>query len=88
MWTGLVWLRIVTALACSVAQWLRHYATNWKVVGSILVEVIFLNLLIASGRSRPVTEMSTRYIKIMFLGIKVRRVRKSDNLTAICEPTV
>jgi hypothetical protein len=25
---------------------------------------------------------------IMFLGIKVRRVRRADNLTAICEPIV
>jgi hypothetical protein len=23
------------------AQWLRHYATNWKVAGSIADEVIF-----------------------------------------------
>jgi hypothetical protein len=31
--------------------------------------------------------MSTRDIKIvMFLGSKVRRVRKADNLTAIYEP--
>jgi hypothetical protein len=27
-------------------------------------------------------------IKIMFLGSKVRRVRKADNLTAIYEPIV
>jgi hypothetical protein len=25
----------------AVAQWLRHYATNWKVQGSILDEVNF-----------------------------------------------
>jgi hypothetical protein len=25
----------------AVAQWLRHYATNWKVVGSLPDEVIF-----------------------------------------------
>jgi hypothetical protein len=38
---------------------------------------------------QPLTEMSTRNIKIiMFLGSKVRRVRKADNLTAIYEPTV
>jgi hypothetical protein len=35
------------------------------------------------------TEMSIRNIKIiMFLGSKVRRVRRADNLTAICEPSV
>jgi hypothetical protein len=33
--------------------------------------------------------MSTRNIKIiMFLGSKVRRVRRADNLTAIYEPIV
>jgi hypothetical protein len=38
---------------------------------------------------QPLTEMSTRNIKIiMFLGSKVRRVRKADNLTAIYEPIV
>jgi hypothetical protein len=37
----------------------------------------------------PATEMSTRSIKIiMFLGSKVRQVRKVDNLTAIYEPIV
>jgi hypothetical protein len=36
------------------------------------------------------TEMSTRNMKIiiMFLGSKVRQVRRADNLTAICEPNV
>jgi hypothetical protein len=33
--------------------------------------------------------MSTRNIKIiMFLGVKVRRVLRADNLTAICEQIV
>jgi hypothetical protein len=48
-----------------------------------------------SGRIRPLgfaqslTEMSTGNIKIiMFLGSKVRRVRKADNLTAIYKPIV
>jgi hypothetical protein len=37
----------------------------------------------------PLTEMSTRSIKIiMFLRSKVRLVRKADNLTTICEPIV
>jgi hypothetical protein len=55
----------------------------------------FLNLPNPSGRTRPwgllslKTEMNTRNVKIiMFLGSKVRRVRKADNLTAICEPIV
>jgi hypothetical protein len=38
----------------------------------------------ALGFTRPLTEMSTRNIKIiMLLGSKVRRVRRADNLTAI-----
>jgi hypothetical protein len=41
------------------------------------------------GFTQPLTETSTRNIKIiMFLGSKVRRVRKADNFTAICEPTL
>jgi hypothetical protein len=32
--------------------------------------------------------MSTRSIKIMFLGSKARLVRRADNLTAIYEPIV
>jgi hypothetical protein len=36
--------------------------------------------------TQPVTQMSTRNIKIiMFLGSKVRLVRRDDNLTAIYE---
>jgi hypothetical protein len=36
-----------------------------------------------------ITEMSTRSIKIIiFLGSKVQRVRRADNLTTICEPIV
>jgi hypothetical protein len=38
----------------------------------------------ALGFTQPLIEMSTRSRKIMFL----RPVRKADNLTAICEPTV
>jgi hypothetical protein len=55
-------------------------------------EVIFLNLPNPSGRTRPLgfthplTEMSIR--NIMFLGSKVRRVSRDDNLTAICEPSL
>jgi hypothetical protein len=39
--------------------------------------------------SQPLSEMSTRNRKIiMFLGSKARLVRRADNLTTICEPTV
>jgi hypothetical protein len=41
------------------------------------------------GFTQPLTEMSTRNIKIIrFLGSKVRLVRRADNLTAIYEPIV
>jgi hypothetical protein len=65
------------------------YATNRKIAGSIPDEVIFLNLPNTYGRTtlwgftQPLTEMSTGNIKIiMFLGSKVRPVRRADNLTA------
>jgi hypothetical protein len=40
------------------------------------------------GWTQPLTEMSTRNIKIMFLGSKVRSVSRVDKLTAIFEPIV
>jgi hypothetical protein len=55
---------------------------------------IFLNLLEPSGSFRPwgftqpLIEISTRSIKIMFLGSRARSVRRADYLTAICEPIV
>jgi hypothetical protein len=43
----------------------------------------------ALGFTQPLTEMSTRNIKIiMFLGSKVRLVSIADNLTVIYEPIV
>jgi hypothetical protein len=55
-------------------------------------EVNFFIYLIFSaalgpGFAQPLREMSNRKI-IIFLGTKVRPVRRVDNLTAICEPTV
>jgi hypothetical protein len=46
------------------------------------------NILNFGGFTQPLTEMSNRNTKIMFLGSEVRRVRKADNLTAIYEPIV
>jgi hypothetical protein len=49
----------------------------------------YVNSVRMLGFTQPLTEMSTRNIKIiMFLGSKVRRVRKADSLTAIYEPIV
>jgi hypothetical protein len=47
-----------------------------------------LNISQALGFTQALTEITTRNIKIMFLGSKVRRVRKADNLTATYEPIV
>jgi hypothetical protein len=66
---------------------LRHYATNRKVAGSILDEVI-LDLHNTSSRimalvsTQPLTEMNIRN----FPGGKERPTGKANNLTAICEP--
>jgi hypothetical protein len=72
-------------------SWLRHYATNRKVVGSIPDEVIgFFNWpnpsssTMTLGSSQLLTEMSSRNLP----GGKGRSARKGDNLTAICEPIV
>jgi hypothetical protein len=51
----------------------------------------FLNYLIlpALRFTQPLTEMSTGNRKIiMFLGSKMRRVRRADNVAFICEPIV
>jgi hypothetical protein len=60
-------------------------------MGSIPDEVTgFLNSpnpssrITALGLTQPLTEMSTRNLP----GGKGRPVRKADNLTTICEPTV
>jgi hypothetical protein len=60
-------------------------------VGSISHEVIgFFNLPIPSSRTmalestQPLTDMSTSNLP----GGKGLPVRKADNLTAVCEPTV
>jgi hypothetical protein len=52
------------------------------------------NLPDLSNRIRPwgllslLTEMSTKSIKIMFLGTRVWPVRSADNLTALCKPII
>jgi hypothetical protein len=50
---------------------------------------LILPVALGLGFTQPLAEVSTRNIKIiMFLGSKVRRVRRADNLTAISEPIV
>jgi hypothetical protein len=65
-----------------------------KVAGSIPDEIVFsiyLIFLAALGPGVYSASNINQYqnIKIiMFLGSKVRPVRRADNLTAICEPIV
>jgi hypothetical protein len=74
------------------SSWLRHYATGWKVVGSVPNEVIgFFNRTksfsrtMALGSIQPLREMSFRNIPVVKGN---QQTRKADNLTAICEPIV
>jgi hypothetical protein len=66
-------------------------ATSRKVVGSIPYDVIgFFNWpnpssrTVALGSTQPVTDMSTMNLLVG----KVRPVRKADNFSAVCEPTI
>jgi hypothetical protein len=68
---------------------LRLYAESWKVAASIPDEAIeFFNSpnpssrTMALGSTQPLKEMSTRNL----LGGKGLPARKTDNLTAVCEP--
>jgi hypothetical protein len=77
-------------------QWLRHYATSRKVMGSTPDEVfgflsLYLILPAALGPgvySASNTKMSTRNRKKKFLGNRAQPARGADNLAAICEPNV
>jgi hypothetical protein len=40
------------------------------------------------GFTEFLTEIRIKNMKIMFLGSKVRPVRRADDLAAICDPTV
>ena len=84
-WTLFSRLRCLTHLSRG-APWLRHYATNRQVAGSIPDCVIGIfqwhnpsGRTMALGSTQPLTEMSTRCIS-WGLG---RPVRKADNLTTI-----
>jgi hypothetical protein len=69
-----------------------HYDRTRKVAGSRPDEVnefcsVDLILPAALG-PQPLTEMSTRGRKIMFLWSRVRPACKTDLITAICDPIV
>jgi hypothetical protein len=59
--------------------------------GAQMSSIIFnarLDTFMAQGFTQPLTEMSTRSRKIIFLGSRALPVRRTDNFTAICEPIV
>jgi hypothetical protein len=75
----------------AVAYWLRHYATSLEVRGSKHTRSINFSICVilpATLGPEPLTETSTGSRKIMFLRGRGLPVRKTDNLTAICEPIV
>jgi hypothetical protein len=71
-----------------VRNWLRHYATSRKVVGSVPVDVIgFSNWPNLSSPTLPQvsTHTLTECVPGNLPGGKGRPARKADNLTAMCE---
>jgi hypothetical protein len=72
-----------------ISEWLRHYATSWKIVGSISVDedIGFFDspnpssYTLALGSIQLLTEMNARNLP----GGKWRLVGKADNLTATSE---
>jgi hypothetical protein len=64
---------------------------SFSVLGLLrpILDVMKKGPFLGLGFTQPLTEISTRNIKIiMFLGSKVRPVRRADNLTVIYEPIV
>jgi hypothetical protein len=74
-----------------IFEFWRHYATSWKVAGSVSLEITGFfkwpnpsSHTMAIVLTQPRTEMCTRNLP----GSKRRPARKTDNLTAICGPIV
>jgi hypothetical protein len=77
---------VVVKALCSKPEG-RRFETRW---GEWIFS-IYLILPAALGpgvHSASLTEISTRSRKIMYLGSKAWPVRRADNLTAICGPTI
>jgi hypothetical protein len=49
---------------------------------------LILMASLGPGFTQPLTEMSTRGRKIIFLGSSARQVRRADRFAAICKPIV
>jgi hypothetical protein len=73
-------------------SWLRHYATSYKVMGSIPNKVIgFFNWPNPSSCTLALrlNQSLTKLIPEIFFGVKGGQlVHKADNFTTICEPIV
>jgi hypothetical protein len=79
----------VTRTGASYIIYLYIYVCGWGGGGgckNTFFVIPFYLQYVGPGFTQPLTEMSTR--NIIFLGSKVRRVLRADNLTAICEPIV
>jgi hypothetical protein len=93
--------KIIIKIFSNVCQTARHYISQDYATKSYFLQSfltfnkfiefvdIFNLLYLILEFNQPLTELGTRNIKIiMFLGSKVRPVRRADNITAICEPIV
>jgi hypothetical protein len=71
-------------------SWLRHYVTSRKIAGSIPDDVIgFFQLAQFLQPHSGVDSASNRNAyQGIFLDVKGRSARKTDNIIAICEPIV
>jgi hypothetical protein len=77
---------LLSSWGTRLRSWLRNYATSRKVAGASPGEVDFFNL--PNPSSRTMALGSTNEYQESSWGVKVRPARTTDNLTAICEPTV
>jgi hypothetical protein len=57
-------------------------------VNELFSSYLILLAALGPGVSQPLTEMSIRNRKIMFLESRTRPARKADNFSVICEPIV
>jgi hypothetical protein len=83
-------LKVTVRQRASGSIVIKDYTTSRKIAGSRPDEVkkffpiqLILSAALGPRFTQPLTKMSTRSRKIMFLGSKARPVRMADNLTTI-----
>jgi hypothetical protein len=80
--------------ACCLKDRTRRFGGVYRAYHVYHVNDFFFNLpnpsspTKALGYTQPLTEMSTKRRKIMFLGSRARPVLRADNLATFYEPTV